>query len=387
MSLGMILLVVLTLLILFGVLQRVLDRMALTDRQALFLVALIFVGGWLPDLRLGMVSLNIGGALVPFGVCVYLFFHAGTGKERIRCLIASVLAAAVIYVVSLFFPADPVTMPFDPMILYGLCGGIIAWLMGRSRRSAFIAGVLGVILADAATGVVNWSRGIDAGVVSGRRGRSGRGRAFRRHGGHALRTGRRNRRTHRARQDKRQHPARRSARVKEKLSRFALSLMLALALYAAFLPTASADDLTESLHVAVDGTGAYLFSISGEISEGDEYISADSILYRIASVQNGNAIAEKIGEEAMPDVSWLEVGEAQPVFASEIAVPAANTKSDDSRKLIAMYVTHSDESYAPSDGTQSVNGQGGIYDVARDFRDALQQQGIDVILDESTRLP
>lgn len=74
MSLGMILLVVLTLLILFGVLQRVLDRMALTDRQALFLVALIFVGGWLPDLRLGMVSLNIGGALVPFGVCVYLIF-------------------------------------------------------------------------------------------------------------------------------------------------------------------------------------------------------------------------------------------------------------------------------------------------------------------------
>lgn len=172
--------------------------------------------------------------------------------------------------------------------------------------------------------------------------------------------------------------------MKEKLSRFALSLMLALALYAAFLPTASADDLTESLHVAVDGTGAYLFSISGEISEGDEYISADNILYRIASVQNGNAIAEKIGEEAMPDVSWLEVGEAQPVFAPEIAVPAANTKSDDSRKLIAMYVTHSDESYVPSDGTQSVNGQGGIYDVARNFRDALQQQGIDDVLDEST---
>ena len=173
--------------------------------------------------------------------------------------------------------------------------------------------------------------------------------------------------------------------MKEKLSRFALSLTLALALYAAFLPAASADDLTESLHVAVDGTGAYLFSISGEINEGDEYISADNTLYRIATVQNGNAIAEKIGEETMPDVSWLEVGEAQPVFAQEKA--AASGKSDDSRKLIAMYVTHSDESYVPSDGTQSINGQGGIYDVARDFRDALQQQGIDVILDESTHLP
>lgn len=163
----MILLVVLALLILFGVLQRVLDRMALTDKQALLLVALIFVGGWLPDIRLGMVSLNIGGALVPFGVCVYLFFHAGTGKERVRCLVASVLTAAVIYVIGLFFPADPVTMPFDPMILYGLCGGIIAWLMGRSRRSAFIAGVLGVILADAAAGVVSWTRGVNQALVLG----------------------------------------------------------------------------------------------------------------------------------------------------------------------------------------------------------------------------
>lgn len=161
MSIGMVLLVVIALLILFGVLQRVLDRMALTDRQALACVALIFIGGWLPDISLGMVTLNIGGAIVPLAVCVYLFLNAGTSKERIRALVASVLTGAVIYVIGLYFPADPVAMPFDPMILYGLCGGIVAWLLGRSRRSAFIAGVLGIILADAAVGVVNWSRGIN----------------------------------------------------------------------------------------------------------------------------------------------------------------------------------------------------------------------------------
>ena len=72
MSLGMILLVVLALLILFGVLQRVLDRMALTDRQALLLVALIFVGGWLPDIRLGMVSVNIGGAILVLYIAIDL---------------------------------------------------------------------------------------------------------------------------------------------------------------------------------------------------------------------------------------------------------------------------------------------------------------------------
>ena len=161
MSIGMILLVAIALLILFGVLQRVLDRMALTDRQALAIVAAIFIGGWLPDLNFGRVTLNIGGALIPLLVCIYLFFHAGTMVERVRCLAASAITAIAVYAVSLFFPADPTQMPFEPMWLYGIVGGIAAWILGRSRRGAFVAGVLGVLISDIAVGLVNWYNGID----------------------------------------------------------------------------------------------------------------------------------------------------------------------------------------------------------------------------------
>ena len=177
--------------------------------------------------------------------------------------------------------------------------------------------------------------------------------------------------------------------MKDKFTRFLLSFFLALALYCACAVNASADDQVdaEALHVAVDGSGAYLFSIHGVLSEGDEYIAGDNVLYRIATVNSGNAIAEKIGEEPMPDVSWLDVGEAQAVFASDEITQAVSAKANADKRLIALYVTHSDESYIPSDGSQSINGQGGIYDVAREFRDALQKQGVDVILDESTHLP
>lgn len=161
MSIGMILLVVIALLILFGVLQRVLDRMALTDRQALLIVAAIFVGGWLPDLNFGGITLNIGGALIPLIVCVYLFFHAGTAKEKARCVAASVITAVAVYAIGLLFPSDPTAMPFDPMLLYGLAGGAIAWLLGRSRRGAFIAGVLGIVLSDLFVGLLNWANGVD----------------------------------------------------------------------------------------------------------------------------------------------------------------------------------------------------------------------------------
>ena len=157
----MILLIAVTLLILAGVLQRVLDRMALTDRQAIACLAAIFIGGWLPDLTLGMITVNIGGALIPLVVCIYLFFHTGTGKEKLRCLIATALTAASIYAISAFFPADPTAMPFDPMILYGVAGGVIAWLLGRSRRSAFVAGVIGVIIADVITAINTWRSGVN----------------------------------------------------------------------------------------------------------------------------------------------------------------------------------------------------------------------------------
>ena len=168
MSIGMILLIVIAVLILFGVLQRVLDRMALTDRQALCVLAAIFIGGWLPEIDLGLFTLNIGGALVPLIVCVYLLLRAGTGKERIRALAASALTAAAIFALGLLLPADPVQMPMlDPMILYGVAAGLIAWVLGRSRRSAFIAGVLGVIAVDLITGISLRIRGVDQAIHLG----------------------------------------------------------------------------------------------------------------------------------------------------------------------------------------------------------------------------
>jgi len=161
MSFSMILLVAISLLILFGVLQRVLDRMALTDKQALACVAAIFIGGWLPDIPLGQITVNIGGAVIPLIVCTYLILNADTTKERMRACFASLLTAASIYAISVFFPADPTAMPFDPQLLYGVCGGLIAWILGRSRRSAFIAGILGVILADLFSGISLWMQGVN----------------------------------------------------------------------------------------------------------------------------------------------------------------------------------------------------------------------------------
>ena len=120
MSIGMIVLIAVSLLILFGAAQRVLDRMALTDRQALVVVASIFIGGWLPEIDLGLVTLNIGGAVIPLILCVYLLLRAGSMKERTRAIISSALTSAAIFALGLVLPAnlfgDAVRDALDPRL-------------------------------------------------------------------------------------------------------------------------------------------------------------------------------------------------------------------------------------------------------------------------------
>ena len=162
MSVGLILLAAVSALVLFGVAQRVLDRMQLTDRAALIIAALIFFGGLVPDIRLGRVAVNLGDAVVPLGVCVWLLVKTDTRREVVRALLGSALTAAAVFALGRLLPAEPEKITVDPHYLYGIAGGIIAYLLGRSRRAAFICGVLGVMLADTATALINWTNGISS---------------------------------------------------------------------------------------------------------------------------------------------------------------------------------------------------------------------------------
>lgn len=167
MSIGMILLTVVAVLVFFGVTQRVLDKLHLSDRAALLLIALMFFGTLIPNIVIGNVSVSPGGALIPLGVCVYLLIRAGTAKERIRSLIGAVVTGGIIYALSALMPNEPERIIIDPMYLYGLVGGVVAYILGRSRRGAFICGVLGVMLADIAVAVVNWTSGVNQTLVLG----------------------------------------------------------------------------------------------------------------------------------------------------------------------------------------------------------------------------
>ncbi len=106
---------------------------------------------------------------------------------------------------------------------------------------------------------------------------------------------------------------------------------------------------------------------------GDEYISAQNKSYRIIRVTDEAAEAEYLGTVELPSLSWMNEEMVLPVSAIS--------------KQIAIYCTHSDESYEPSDGTYSTTGRGSIYQVAETLGDALAAKGIEAIVSDNLHHP
>ncbi len=118
----------------------------------------------------------------------------------------------------------------------------------------------------------------------------------------------------------------------------------------------------EKVWTLVTSSGERLTSVCYEPGAGDSYISSDNRLYEVVRVEGDQALVEDKGAADMPDVSWLDAEAAWPVSAM-------------GDRLIALYCTHSDESYQPTDGTYSDEKRGSIYKVAASLAEALEERG------------
>jgi uncharacterized membrane protein len=147
---GVLLLVVVSILIFFGLAHRILDRLYLSDRGGLVFIGAVIVGSFIdiPVWRNPTVTLNVGGAILPLILAIYVLVKAGSGKEWIRSLIGVVVTAGVLYGTSKLYRFDTDQGFIEPQYLWAVIAGIIAYVIGRSRRLAFIIATLGFLFLD-----------------------------------------------------------------------------------------------------------------------------------------------------------------------------------------------------------------------------------------------
>ncbi|MBC7106878.1 MAG: stage II sporulation protein P, partial [Firmicutes bacterium] len=126
----------------------------------------------------------------------------------------------------------------------------------------------------------------------------------------------------------------------------------------------------------VEPGGQVLDKMARALVPGDELITADGRHYRVREVTGDTAVAELLGMDARL-LAWNRepVGGAVPVQA------AGRTQE------VAIYHTHSSESYVPSDGTAFIPFNGGIFRVGEALANTLRAWGVGVNHDRTPHDP
>lgn len=132
------------------------------------------------------------------------------------------------------------------------------------------------------------------------------------------------------------------------------------------------DDASLPVYQIMDEDFNLLFE-RDEVEIGDNYLSKDYKFYEIVYLdkENHRGIAKFIREVKPPNVE-------KSLYPTPIKVE---------NRTICMYMTHNDESYVPTDGVDSVYGNGGIKDVALAFKSELEKNLVDVYFDDTLHIP
>lgn len=151
---------------------------------------------------------------------------------------------------------------------------------------------------------------------------------------------------------------------------FLAVLVLGLAAPAALAsPPQGGQELSSGYMTVVDEAGQIILQTGQAVHPGDEYIGPSARLYEVTAVEGTLAKARYTRDEPPAPL----IAPAQPQAAG--------------RQLIAIYYTHNDESYIPSDGQASIPGNGGIFKVGGAFAGRLTELGYQVENDQTRHGP
>lgn len=140
------------------------------------------------------------------------------------------------------------------------------------------------------------------------------------------------------------------------------------------------DHLVDKFTTIMDEQGTMLSMMARTAFVGDQLYTADGRSYRISRVEGDRAEAEFLGMDPQI-VAYNEF------YANQVAPVATTNLAEQKNSSIAIYHSHTDESYVPSDGTESIPFKGGIYQVGKTLVDKLKDRGVTVNYDETPHDP
>ncbi|SFM20917.1 stage II sporulation protein P [Pelosinus propionicus] len=121
------------------------------------------------------------------------------------------------------------------------------------------------------------------------------------------------------------------------------------------------DELESGYNTILDENDQIILQSGLVLHIGDQYISEDNKLYEIVTIEGSLAKARYI--------------ESEPTLSLEMEIITVQGAADSNQPIIAIYHTHTDESYIPTDGKSTTPGEGSIMKVGDRFSNRLKELG------------
>lgn len=150
-----------------------------------------------------------------------------------------------------------------------------------------------------------------------------------------------------------------------------------------------ADEHLDFFFTLVDDSGKEITSTGLQVFVGDEFISMDNRHYRVVKVEGNRA---QVKDQGPVDLSLEREAvrrAARPgLWARVLALLGVQGQQVQGRGgKVAIYHTHSDESYEPTDGSGSIRANGGIFKVGDALTRSLEANGMEVLHDQTPHDP
>lgn len=159
-------------------------------------------------------------------------------------------------------------------------------------------------------------------------------------------------------------------------------LFITLILLCILVPVYASELTDGSYATIVDENGTVVYITAKNIKVGDQCLTENNKRYEVVSVEGNTAKARFIGQVSLSQYAPRNTNGI--AFLQGILIPRI---AEAQGGKVAIYHTHSDESYVPSDGKESKLGSGGIYQVGEAFAEGLKTNGITPLLSQAKHDP
>lgn len=139
-------------------------------------------------------------------------------------------------------------------------------------------------------------------------------------------------------------------------------------------------------------TNEILFQTAREVAKDDQYLSGNNKMYKVVKINKKNhiAYAQFVEDVSLPEIDEEAFANIKLALQQESgfdALLAQAGQDNKSQRKIGIYASHTDESYVPTDGTESIDANGGILKVAEKLKQGFDNNGVNAIFDNTPHDP